>query len=56
MVTTGVDTATQTVGLIGTDVTKGDVMRGVYGDIPNEGMVGSVDGVDIPIEEIAAMT
>ena len=46
----------QTVGLTGTDVTKGDAVRGVDGDIPNEGIVGLVDGVDIPIEAISAMT
>ena len=45
-----------TVGIIGVNVTKGDVMRGVYGNIPNEGMVGFMDGVDIPIEAIVAMT
>ena len=56
MVTTGIDAATQTVGLTGTNVTKGDAMRGVDGDIPNEGMVGYMDGVDIPIEAIAAIT
>ena len=56
MVTIGVDAATQTVGLAGTDVTKGDAVRGVDGDIPNEGIIGFVDGVDIPIEAIAAMT
>ena len=53
---TGVDTTTQIVGLIGADVIKGDVVRGVDGDIPNIGMVGLVDGVDTPIEAIEAMT
>ena len=54
--TIGLDAATQIVGLTGADVTKGDVVRGVDGDIPNVGMVGLVDGVDTPIEAIAAMT
>ena len=31
-------------------------MRGVYGDTPNEGITGVVDGVDIPIEATVAMT
>ena len=56
MLTTDIDTATQTVGLTSADVTKGYVVRGVNDDIPNEGMVGFVDGVNIPIEAIAAMT
>ena len=56
MVTTGVDVATQTVGLTGTNVTKRDAVRVVDGNIPNEGMVSFVEGVDIPIEAIAAMT
>ena len=54
--TAGVDAAMQTVGLTGTDVTKGDAMRGVDGKIPNEGIVGLVDGVDIPIEATMTMT
>ena len=56
VVTTGIDAAMQTIGLIGDNVTKGDAMRGVDGDIHNEGIVGFVDGVDIPIEEIVTMT
>ena len=52
----GVDVATQIVGLTGVDVTTGDAVRGVDSDIPNVGMVGLVDGVDTPIEAIAAMT
>ena len=54
--TTGVDIAMQKIGLTGADVTKGDVVRGVDGDIPNVGVVGLVDGVDTPIKEIEAMT
>ena len=52
----GIDASMQRVGLTGTDVTKGDVVRGVDGDIPNEGITSLVDGVDIPIEATAAMT
>ena len=54
--TAGVDAATQIVGLIGTDVTTGDVVIGFHEDIPNEGMVGPVDGADIPKDAIAALT
>ena len=54
--TIGVDAATQIVGLTHADVTKDDVVRGVDGDIPNVGIVGLIDGVDTPMEEIAAMT
>ena len=56
MVTTGVDAATQIIGLTGADVTKGDAVRGVDGDIPNEEMVGLMDRVDTPTEAMAAMT
>ena len=46
----------QTIGLTGADVTKGDAVRGVDGDIPNVGMVVLVDRVDIPIKATMAMT
>ena len=44
----------QTVGLTSTDVMKGDVVRGVDDDIPNEGITGLVDRVDTPMEATAA--
>ena len=53
--TIGVEVATQTVGLVGTDVTKGVDETGVIGDIPNDGRTGPLDGVELAMEAIPAI-
>ena len=53
--TTGVDVATQTVGLVGTNVTKGVDEIGVFGDIPNDGRTAPLDEFDAAIEAILAI-
>jgi len=55
-VITGVDAATETVGLTSTNVTKGYDVTGVDGDIPNDGIISSVTGADTDMEAIAAIT
>ena len=51
----GADAATQTVGLVGTDVTKGIDETGVIGNIPNDGRTGLLDGVELAMEAIPAI-
>ena len=53
--TTDADAATQTVGLVGTDVTKGVDEIGVISNIPNDGRIGPLDGVDVAMEVILAI-
>ena len=53
--TTGADAATQIVGLVGIDVTKGVDEIGVIGDIRNDGRTGPLDGVELAMEAILAI-
>ena len=54
-VMTGVDAATQTVGLVGIDVTKGVDETGGFGNIPYYGRTGPIEGVDAAMEAIPAI-
>ena len=52
---TGVEAATQTIGLVGTDVTKGVDEIGVVDNIPNDRRISPFNGVKLAMEAIPAI-